>query len=74
MPSPGLNEITLSVTESTGENLAYVKESFNGAQIIRLDEKKPLEEIEGIIQEIRKFSQVVYVEPDLMIYPPLYAK
>ncbi|MCU7841116.1 MAG: S8 family serine peptidase [Candidatus Thiodiazotropha sp. (ex Troendleina suluensis)] len=69
VPSPGLNEITLSVTESTGENFAYVKESFNGAQIIKLDEKKSLEEIDGIIQEIRQFSQVMYVEPDLMIYP-----
>ncbi|MCU7861744.1 MAG: S8 family serine peptidase, partial [Candidatus Thiodiazotropha sp. (ex Lucinoma kastoroae)] len=69
VPSSGLNEITFSVTESTGENFAYVKESFNGAQIIRLDEKKSLEEIDGIIQEIRRFSQVEYVEPDLMIYP-----
>ncbi|MCU7931713.1 MAG: S8 family serine peptidase [Candidatus Thiodiazotropha sp. (ex Codakia rugifera)] len=61
--------MTQSVTESTGENFAYVKESFNGAQIIRLDQKKSLEEIDGIIQEIRQFSQVEYVEPDLMIYP-----
>ncbi|MCU7919464.1 MAG: S8 family serine peptidase [Candidatus Thiodiazotropha sp. (ex Epidulcina cf. delphinae)] len=67
--SSGVNEMTDAVAQSIGERIAHVKRAFNGAQILKLNAKKPLEELQGIIQEIERFSQVEYAEPDLIIHP-----
>ncbi|MCU7906572.1 MAG: S8 family serine peptidase [Candidatus Thiodiazotropha sp. (ex Epidulcina cf. delphinae)] len=68
-PLSGLNEMTNMVAQSTGERITHVKHAFNGAQVLKLDAKKPLAALQGIIRQLESFPHVEYAEPDLIMHP-----
>jgi serine protease len=51
------------------EEATPVKRTSDGAHIFKLSSQKTLEELQGIIAEIKQSSQVEYAEPDLILHP-----
>lgn len=57
------------VSQITGYGMNRIGRMHNGAQILKLQNRLPLTELRGIMDEIKGSADIEYVEPDLLMLP-----
>jgi serine protease len=65
----GINAISLQVSQITGLAVTPIGRTHDGAQILKVNQKLPMDRLRGIIDEIGASAEVDYAEPDLMLQP-----
>lgn len=61
--------ISAHISQTTGFGVARFGRTHSGAQILKLNKRLPLNALRGIIEEIKGYPGVEYVEPDLVMLP-----
>ncbi len=58
-----------SLSQATNIRMQYVRTAANHAQIVQLEQAKPLAEVQAIAEEVAKNPNVLYAEPDAIMHP-----
>jgi len=60
-----------TLNTAAGEPLAFVRAMDNGAYVLRLGARKPLEQVQALSQRLAALAGVAYAEPDRLAFPTL---
>jgi serine protease len=64
-----VSAMTSQIAQFTGYRLSPLGQTHNKAQILALDRRVPLDELQGLIDQIETYPGVSYAEPDLIMLP-----
>jgi serine protease len=64
-----IGSMSTRILHTTGLTLSPLGHTHNQAQILKLERRIPLDELQGVIEEIKTDPEVEYAEPDLIMVP-----
>ncbi|PVV05804.1 MAG: hypothetical protein B6D77_17930 [gamma proteobacterium symbiont of Ctena orbiculata] len=64
-----VSAISQQVLQTTGHDITHLGTTGTGAQLFKLDQMLPLEEMEGIIDDLEVQPDIAYAEADKWVFP-----